>query len=99
MEITDVRISPRDEDRLKAFVTLTFDDCFVVRGVKIIRGQDGLFVAMPSRRRPDGQFQDIAHPIHREMRQRLEDRVLDEYDRLREAEGGPARRESALPAG
>ncbi len=80
MEITEVRVSPRDEDRLKAFVTVTFDDCFVVRGVKIIVGQEGLFVAMPSRRRQDGQFQDIAHPIHSEMRQRLEDAVLAAYD-------------------
>jgi stage V sporulation protein G len=79
MEITDVRISLRDEEKLKGFATITFDDCFVVRGLKIIDGSDGLFVAMPSRRKPDGSFQDIAHPIHAAMRSRLEDRVLDEY--------------------
>jgi stage V sporulation protein G len=82
MEITDVRVSPRDEERLKAFVTITFDEAFVVRGVKVIAGLRGLFVAMPSRRRPDGKFQDIAHPIHRAMRARVEDRVLEEYDRV-----------------
>ncbi len=80
MEITDVRVSLRDEEKLKAFVTITFDDCFVVRGVKVISGNDGLFVAMPSRRKPDGTFQDIAHPIHREMRERLEETVLAAYD-------------------
>ena len=87
MDITDVRVSLRNEDRLKAFVTITFDDCFVVRGLKIIDGQDGLFVAMPSRRRPDGQFQDVAHPIHRRMRARLEESILAEYERVL-AEGG-----------
>ena len=86
MEITDVRISLRDEEKLKAFVTITFDDCFVVRGVKVIEGNDGLFVAMPSRRKPDGSFQDIAHPIHAEMRGRLEDHVLDEYQAVLEEE-------------
>ena len=79
MEITDVRVSMRDEEKLKAFVTVTFDDCFVVRGLKIIEGSEGLFVAMPSRRKRDGSFQDIAHPIHSDMRNRMEDRILDEY--------------------
>ena len=79
MELTDVRIALQDEARLKAFVSLTFDDCFVVRGVKVILGDRGLFVAMPSRRRPDGSFQDIAHPIHARMRARVEERVLSAY--------------------
>jgi stage V sporulation protein G len=79
MEITDVRIALRDEEKLVAFVTVTFDECFVVRGVKIIEGKDGLFIAMPSRRKSDGTFQDVCHPIHREMRQKLEDRILREY--------------------
>jgi len=79
MEITDVRISLRNEEKLKAFVTITFDDCFVVRSLKIIEGNRGLFVAMPSRNLGDGSYQDIAHPIHAEMRQRVEDRVLQDY--------------------
>ncbi len=73
MDLTDIRISLRDEEKLKAFVTITFDDSFVVRGLKVISGNRGLFVAMPSRTRPDGTFQDIAHPIHRDMRDRLEE--------------------------
>jgi len=80
LELTDIRISVRDEEKLKAFVTITFDDCFVVRGVKVIRGHQGLFVAMPSRRRPDGTFQDIAHPILSEMRERLEEQILAAYE-------------------
>ena len=90
MEITDIRIALREEDRLKAFVTLTFDDCFVVRGVKVIRGQQGLFVAMPSRKRPDGTFQDVAHPIHQDMRDRLEEAILEEYRVVRERQRAPA---------
>jgi stage V sporulation protein G len=82
MELTDVRIALRDEDCLKAFVTVTFDHCFVVRGVKVIAGSRGLFVAMPCRRRRDGTFQDVAHPIHREMRGRLEERILAAYRAL-----------------
>jgi stage V sporulation protein G len=79
MEITDIRLSLRDEGKLKAFVSVTFDSCFVVRGIKIIEGSRGLFTAMPNRRKTDGTFQDIAHPIHRRMRERLEERILDEY--------------------
>jgi stage V sporulation protein G len=82
MELTDIRIALRDEERLKAFVTITFDDCFVVRGVKVIDGHRGLFVAMPSRRKADGSFQDVAHPIHHDMRDRLEERILAEYRAL-----------------
>jgi stage V sporulation protein G len=86
MELTDIRIAPQDEERLKAFVTVTFDDCFVVRGVKVILGERGLFVAMPSRRRPDGSFQDIAHPIHAAMRARLEQQVLAAYQAVLDGE-------------
>lgn len=85
MELTDIRISVRDEEKLKAFVTITFDECFVVRGVKIIHGNRGLFVAMPSRRRPDGTFQDIAHPIQSDMRDRLEEEILAAYREALEA--------------
>jgi len=90
MELTDIRISLRDEERLRAFVTITFDGCFVVRGVKVIQGQTGLFVAMPSRRKPDGTFQDIAHPIHQRMRDRLEAQVLAEYRAVLAGERAPA---------
>jgi len=83
MEITEVRISLRDDDKLKAFASITFDDCFVVRGLKIIEGAQGTFVAMPSRRRNDGTYQDVAHPVNNEMRQKIEARILSEYARER----------------
>src|SRR6056297_35606 len=80
MEITDVRIYLRDNEKLKAFVTVTFDDSFVVRGMKVIDGNKGRFVAMPSRRRNDGTFQDIAHPINKDMREYIEEKVFEAYD-------------------
>jgi stage V sporulation protein G len=82
MNITEVNINLRDEDKLKAFVNVTFDDVFVVRGLKIIAGKGGLFVCMPSRKLEDGTYKDIAHPISNEFRQKLEAQVLDEYRRL-----------------
>lgn len=81
MEITEVRITLRDEEKLKAFANVTFDDAFVVRGLKVINGTNGYFVSMPSRKRPDGTYQDIAHPINNEMRRMIEDAVLGEYER------------------
>ena len=81
MEITEVRLTLRQEERLKAFVSITFDNAFVVRGLKVIDGNTGLFVAMPSRRRKDGEFRDIAHPINNATRQMIEDAVLAEYER------------------
>jgi stage V sporulation protein G len=90
MEITEVRLTLRHEDRLKAFVSITFDNAFVVRGLKVIEGNGGLFVAMPSRRRKDGEFRDIAHPINNEARQMIEEAVLSEYHRQLEAEGEQA---------
>jgi len=81
MEITEVRLTLRHEERLKAFVSITFDNAFVVRGLKVIDGNTGIFVAMPSRRRKDGEFRDIAHPINNATRQMIEDAVLAEYER------------------
>ncbi len=80
MEITEVRITLRNEDKLKAFASITLDNCFVVRGLKVINGSQGFFVSMPSRRRHDGTFQDYAHPINNEMRQKIEDSVLDAFE-------------------
>ncbi len=80
MEISEVRVTIRTDDKLKAFASVTFDNCFVVRGLKVIQGNKGLFVAMPSRRRPDGTFQDIAHPINSTMRERIESAVIGEYE-------------------
>ena len=81
MEITEVRVTLRSEDRLKGFANVTFDNEFVVRGMKIIQGNTGYFVSMPSRRRPDGSYQDIAHPVNKDMRQKIEDMVLAEYEK------------------
>jgi stage V sporulation protein G len=81
MEITEVRIFPVQEDKLKAYVTITLDACFVVRGLKVIQGTAGLFVAMPAKRRKDGTFKDIAHPLNTETRVRMERAILSEYDR------------------
>jgi len=79
MKITEVRISLRDDEKLKAFVSITLDNCFVVRGLKIIKGNRGMFVAMPSRKRPDGTFQDLAHPINNETRSWMEEEILSAY--------------------
>lgn len=87
MEITEVRVTLRDEPRLKAFVNVTFDDDFVVRGMKVIEGRKGLFVAMPSRKAKDGTFRDIAHPINNDMRKRLEEVILEEYYKKCKLEG------------
>ncbi len=81
MDITEVRITLREEDKLKAFASITFDNCFVVRGLKIISGSQGYFVSMPSRRRTDGTYQDLAHPINNEMRRKIEDAVLGAFER------------------
>ncbi|MDP8239751.1 MAG: septation regulator SpoVG [Candidatus Hatepunaea meridiana] len=90
MEITEININIRGEDKLKAFVNITFDDVFVVRGLKVIQGNSGLFVCMPSRKMPDGTYKDIAHPIRNDFRQQLEQLILDEYQRLlgEESSGG-----------
>jgi stage V sporulation protein G len=82
MEITEVRVSLRDEEKLKAFVSITLDNCFVVRGIKIIQGANGLFVAMPCRRKPDGTYQDLAHPINAETRQWMEHTIIGEYAKV-----------------
>lgn len=81
IQITEVRVSLRNDDKLKAFVSITLNDSFVIRGLKIIRGNSGLFVAMPSRKRPDGQHQDLAHPINDSTRKYLTEIVMAEYER------------------
>ncbi len=81
MEITDVRIRRvGDEGKMRAVVSITFDDQFVVHDIRIIEGQNGLFVAMPSRRTPDGQFKDIAHPINSAARARIQETILKHYN-------------------
>ena len=80
MKITEVKIFSVNEDRLKAYVTITIEGCFVVRDLKIIQGPGGLFVAMPSKKRKDGQFRDIAHPLNQETREKIEDQIFEAYE-------------------
>jgi len=91
MEITEVRVFPVNEERLKAYVTITLDHCFVVRDLKVIAGNTGLFVAMPAKRRKDGTFKDIAHPLNSETRERMEKTILAEYEREMARSPQPAR--------
>ena len=84
MEITDVKVIPVDDEKLKAFVSIVFDHCFVVTDIKVIHGPKGLFVSMPSKKRKDGTFKDIAHPLNNQMRQYLEEAALAEAPALRE---------------
>lgn len=89
MEVTEVRIFLADEERLKAYVTVTFDNCFVVRDLKIINGNTGLFVAMPSKKKKDGSYKDIAHPINSDFRTYLESLILEKYnDEIKMVEAG-----------
>jgi stage V sporulation protein G len=81
MEITDIKVFPVQEEKLRAYVTITLDHCFVVRDLKVIHGSTGLFIAMPAKRRKDGTFKDIAHPLNAETRAWMEREVLEEYDR------------------
>lgn len=81
MKVTDVRLRKIQTDgRMKALVSITLDDAFVVHDLRVIEGNSGLFVAMPSKRTPDGEFRDIAHPINSDMRQEIQDAVMKVYD-------------------
>ena len=85
MEITEVKVFPvRNNGRLKAYASVVFDNSFIVRDMKIIEGHKGLFVSMPSRRRRDSSFRDIAHPLNTDMRNAIEEKVIMEYNRLQE---------------
>jgi len=83
VKVTDVRVRKvTEESKMKAIVSVTFDDEFVVHDIKIIEGQNGLFIAMPSRKMPDGEFRDIAHPINAETRKKIQDAILEEYEKV-----------------
>jgi len=79
MEITLVKVFPVQEEKLKAFISVVFDSCFMVNDIKVIQGKDGLFLSMPSRRKKSGEFKDVAHPLNNGTRRMLEERVLQEY--------------------
>ncbi|MFH1282506.1 MAG: septation regulator SpoVG [bacterium] len=80
MEITEVKVALRDEEKLKGYATITFDDCFVVRNIRLVRGEKGLMVCMPSRKMNDGKHKDVAHPINNDFRHKIEQKVLAEYE-------------------
>ena len=97
MEITDIRIKKVSTGgKLKAYVTVTFDDCFVVHNLKIISGKAGTFIAMPSRKTKTGEYKDIAHPINSDFRHRIQSEIISEYEKVQDE---PEEMEEAVPAG
>ncbi|NLK71846.1 MAG: septation regulator SpoVG [Clostridiales bacterium] len=84
MNVTDVRVRKvSDDGKMKAIVSVTFDDEFVVHDIKIIEGQNGLFIAMPSRKMGEGDFRDIAHPLNSETRNKIKEAIFSEYDKAK----------------
>ncbi|TVR04268.1 MAG: septation regulator SpoVG [Spirochaetaceae bacterium] len=91
MDITDIRIRRvSSEGKLKAYVTVTFDDCFVVHNVKVIEGKTGVFIAMPSRKTKTGEYKDVAHPINSDFRNDLQSRILEAFENAADDGGGDA---------
>ncbi len=87
MEITEVKIYLANEGKLKGYATMVIDSCFIVRDMKIIKSDNkGLFVSMPSRRKKDGSFKDIVHPLNSETRQVIEEKIIEEYKKSIETE-------------
>ena len=83
MQITEVKVYPaKDGGRLRAYATIVFDNSFIIRDLKVIEGNKGLFVSMPSRRRKDGSFRDIVHPLNSDMRKNIEEEVVVEYNKI-----------------
>lgn len=82
MQITEVRVFPVDEEKLKAYASIVLDACFIVNDLKVIEGKRGLFISMPSRRRKRGGYRDVAHPLNNETRRMIEEKVLGEYERI-----------------
>lgn len=88
MNISDVRIRlvKKDDSRLKAVASITIDECFVVHDIKVVQGNDGLFISMPSRKTPDGEFKDTVHPINTPTREMISKAILDEYAKVESEE-------------
>jgi stage V sporulation protein G len=100
MTITQVKVFPVAEEKLKAFVSIVIDDCFLVADLKVIQGPNGLFISMPSKRKKNGDFKDVAHPLNRQTREWMEKRILEEYEKARLAPPAaepPAQESSADP--
>ncbi len=83
MNITQVKVFPVSEEKLKAYVSIVLDECFLVSDLKVIQGPNGLFISMPSKRKKNGEFKDVAHPLNRETRERMEKRILEEYEKVK----------------
>ena len=81
MQVTEIKIRKVEgEGKLKGYVTITFDNCFVVHNIKIIEGKTGMFIAMPSRKTANGEYKDVAHPINPAFRNELQEKILGEYE-------------------
>ncbi len=98
MEITEVKVFPIQEEKLKAFVSIVFDQCFMVNDIKIIQGREGLFISMPSRKKKNGEFKDVAHPLNNETRRMIEEKVLGEYHRVLAERGEEPMAMPAMPS-
>jgi stage V sporulation protein G len=97
LEITDVKVVPVEEERLKAFASVVFNACFVVSDIKVIAGENKLFLSMPSKKQKDGTYRDVAHPLNSETRKYIEDRVLAEYQSVIARRGEGQRRPAPPP--
>lgn len=80
MEITEIRVFPVEEEKLKAFVSVVFDNCFIISDIKIIEGTTGLFLSMPSKKGKNGKFRDIAHPLNSDTRDWMSRQIIDKYE-------------------
>lgn len=100
MEISDVQIYLMHEEKLKAYATVIIDGAFLIRDLKVIQGNNGLFVAMPAKKMKDGSYRDIAHPLNQETRQYFERKVLEAYAKTetQAPEGGETEEPSAPPS-
>ncbi len=96
MQITDVKVFLVGEEKLRAFVSIVLDGSFMVNDIKVIQGRDGLFISMPSRKKRNGQFKDVAHPLNQETRDWMEEEILGEYERCL-ADEGPEQTTSLPP--
>ena len=88
MKISDVRVRvvKKDDSKLKAVASITIDECFVVHDIKVIEGSQGFFIAMPSRKTPDGEYKDIVHPLDTKTRERIRAAILEEFDKVSKEE-------------
>lgn len=86
MEITKIVVRPVEMNKVQAIASITFDEEFVIHNLRVVQGDRGLFVAMPSRKLPNGEYRDVAHPINVETRERIQKAILDEFERVKKKE-------------